>query len=76
MPPDPPPCPEDGCPKLQEVRGVVLGNGHPQDCLLVRVCAIEKSLRTLTRLSWATLGGIGALAVQVIGAWFQARLVG
>ena len=53
------------CPEVEEVHAAVFGNGAPENCILVRLAVIEKKIKTVERLSWMLLCGVGSL----IGRW-------
>jgi len=61
---------------LEAVRAAVFGDGEPEKSLLVRMQRVEQRLTTIQRLSLATLGGVGALLVQLLGAWIEQLLRG
>lgn len=69
-------CPHGPCKAVQRVHSAVFGNGHPEESLIVRVCNVEKQLRAIKRLSWATLCGVGALLLKLVGAWLELKLRG
>lgn len=68
------PCPFTPCPEVQLVKNTVLGNGHPEASLVVRVCVIEKQIATIKRLSFATLCGVGGLVSKALWAWLEAAI--
>lgn len=69
-------CPYEPCPDVQLVKTTVLGNGHPEESLVVRVCNVERQLNTIKRLSWATACGVAGLVLKVVGAWLESLLRG
>jgi hypothetical protein len=64
------------CDDVAQLKAEVFGNGHPENSLRVRVGNVEKQLAVIKRLSWATAGGVGALVLRVISAWFESHLAG
>jgi hypothetical protein len=69
-------CGDGLCDDVVQLKAEVFGNGHPENSLRVRVGNVEKQLAVIKRLSWATAGGVGALVLRVISAWFEAHFVG
>ena len=71
-------CPhEPTCLKdVHELRAVVFGNGRPEKSLLVRMERVESRLAVIQRLSLATLCGVGALLMRIVGAWIEGLMKG
>jgi len=61
---------------VHELRAVVFGNGRPEKSLLVRMERVESRLAVIQRLSLATLCGVGALLMRIVGAWIEGLMKG
>ena len=56
---------------LEAVHAAVFGDGQPEKSLLVRMQRVEQRLGTIQKVSVATLCGVGALLMRIVGAWVE-----
>lgn len=57
------------CTFVKKLCAEIYGDGKPEESVMVRLAAVEKTIQQVKYLCWVILVGIGGLFVRAVDAW-------